>query len=133
VITADDVATVLTYGPLVASWVKKIEEEYTARMEKGEKIPGFKLVAGRGKRSFRNEDDVVDILLGEGYESYQIFDPKLNGLTAIEKMVGPKRFKTLFEGQVVNVPGKAQIAPEDDERPAIGASAADEFDEEDLT
>lgn len=128
IMTAADVATVLTYGPLVSAWVKKVEEENTAKMEKGEKIPGFKLVAGRGKRSFRNEDDVVDILLGEGYESYQIFDPKLNSLTAIEKLVGPKRFKTLFEDQVVNVPGKAQIAPEDDERPAIGASAADEFD-----
>lgn len=126
--TAVDVATVLTYGPLVSSWVKKVEEESTAKMEKGEKIPGFKLVSGRGKRSFRSEDDVVDILLGEGYESYDIFDPKLNSLTAIEKMVGPKKFKTLFEDQVVNVPGKPQIAPEDDERQPIGASAADEFD-----
>ena len=130
IMTAADVATVLTYGPLVSSWVKKVEEENTAKMEKGEKIPGFKLVAGRGRRSFRNEDDVVDILLGEGYESYQIFDPKLNSLTAIEKLVGPKRVKTLFKDQVVNVPGKVQIAPEDDERPAIGASAADEFNEE---
>jgi len=128
VMTAADVATVLTYGSMIASWVKKVEEESTAKMERGEKIPGFKLVAGRGKRSFRNEDDVVDILLGEGYESYEIFDPKLNSLTAIEKLVGAKRFKTLFEGQIVNVPGKAQIAPEDDERPAIGVSAADEFD-----
>ena len=131
--TVVDVATVLTYGPLVSSWVRKVEEENTAKMEKGEKIPGFKLVAGRGKRSFQNEDDVVDILLGEGYESYQIFDPKLNSLTAIEKLVGAKRFKVLFENQVITVPGKVQIAPEEDERPAIGISAADEFDEEDLT
>jgi hypothetical protein len=131
--TAADVATVLTYGSLVSSWVKKVEEESAAKMERGEKIPGFKLIAGRGKRSFKDEDNVVDILLGEGYESYQIFDPKLNSLTAIEKLVGPKRFKTLFEDQVIIVPGKAQIAPEGDGRPAIGASAADEFNEEDLT
>lgn len=128
IMTAADLATVLTYGPLVSSWVKKVEEESIGKLQGNEKIPGFKLVAGRGKRSFRNEDDVVDILLGEGYESYQIFDPKLNSLTAIEKLVGPKRFKALFEDQVINVPGKAQIAPESDERPAIGASAADEFD-----
>lgn len=123
-----DVATVLSYGSLLSSWIKKVEEECAAKMEKGEKIPGFKLVAGRGKRTFRNEDDVVDTLLGEGYESYQIFDTKLNSLTAIEKLVGPKRFKSLFEENIMNVPGKAQIAPEDDERPTIGASAADEFD-----
>lgn len=133
VMTAADTATVLTYGSLISSWVKKVEEESISKLLGNGKIPGFKLVAGRGKRSFQNEDDVVDILLGEGYESYEIFDPKLNSLTSIEKMVGPKRFKELFNDQVVNIPGKTQIATEDDERPAIGASAADEFDEEDLT
>ncbi len=128
VMTAADLATVLTHGAMISSWVEKVKEESVRKLQGNEKIPGFKLVAGRGKRSFRNEDDVVDILLGEGYESYQIFDPKLNSLTAIEKMVGAKRFKELFADQVINVPGKPQIAPEDDERQAIGASAADEFD-----
>lgn len=127
--TAADVATVLTYGPLVSSWVKKVEEESIGKLQGNEKIPGFKLVAGRGKRSFKNEDDVVDILLGEGYESYQIFDAKLSSLTAIEKLVGPKRFKTLFEDIVIKLPGKPQIVPEDDERQPVGTSAADEYDD----
>jgi len=133
VMTAADTAAVLTCGPSVASWIKKVEEESIAEMEKGGKIPGFKLVAGRDKRSFRNEDEVVDILLGEGYESDRIFDPKLNSLTAIEKLIGPKRFKTLFEGRLIIVPGNPRIVPEDDERPAVGVSAAADFDEEDLT
>lgn len=129
VMSDDDVAKVLTYGPLVANWVKKVEEEAIAKLDSKIPVPGFKLVAGRGRRSFRNEDDVVDTLLGAGYESYQIFDPKLRSLTEIEKLVGPKRFKELFAAQITNVPGKPQIAPEDDERPPIGASAADEYDD----
>lgn len=133
VMTDEDLATVLTYGPLVATWSKKVEEEAVKRLEGNKPLNGFKLVAGRGRRSFINEDDVVDILLGEGYESDQIFKSDLNGITAIEKLVGPKKFKTLFEKEVVNVEGKPQIAPIDDDRPAIGISAADEYDEEDLT
>lgn len=128
VMGTDDLATVLHYGSQVASWVKKVEEETIARMQNGETVPGFKLVAGRGRRSFRNEDAVVEILLGQGFDSYEIFDPKLKALTEVEKLVGPKRFKELFENQIMNVPGKPQIATKEDNRPAIDASAANEYD-----
>ena len=67
--------------------------------------------------------------MGEGLEN-DIFDSTLKSLTAIEKMVGPKKFKTLFADQIINIPGKPQIATIDDERPAIGASAANEYDDE---
>ena len=92
-------------------------------------MKGFKLVAGRGRRVFKNEDDVVDILIGEGYED-QIFDSSLKSLTAIERLMGPKRFKEIFADEVMTIPGKVQIAPVDDDRPAVGASAADEYDDE---
>ncbi|EIY48022.1 DUF2800 domain-containing protein [Bacteroides nordii] len=127
--TDTDIATVLTYGPLIASWVKKVEEDTVKRLENGNSLKGFKLVAGRGRRAFKNEDDVVDILIGEGYED-QIFDSSLKSLTAIEKLMGPKRFKEIFADEVMTIPGKVQIAPVDDDRPAVGASAADEYDDE---
>ena len=127
VMTDDDLIAVLTHGPALASWVKKVEEEAVKRLENGKPLNGFKLVAGRGRRSFKNEDDVVDILFGEGLEN-DIFDSSIKPLTAIEKLVGPKRFKELFADCIINVPGKPQIAPIDDSRPAIGASGADEYD-----
>ena len=127
--TDTDIATVLTYGPLIASWVKKVEEDTVKRLESGNSLKGFKLVAGRGRRAFKNEDDVVDILIGEGYED-QIFDSSLKSLTAIEKLMGPKRFKEIFADEVMTIPGKVQIAPVDDDRPAVGASAVDEYDDE---
>ena len=126
--TSDDLGVVLRYGSAVASWVKKVEEETTARMQNGEAVKGFKLVAGRGRRSFRNEGVVVEILLGEGFDSYEIYDPKLKALTEVEKLVGPKRFKELFDTQIMNVPGKPQIAPEDDKRPAVDATGANDYD-----
>lgn len=128
VMTDSDIADVLTYGPLVASWVKKVEEDTIKRLQGNKPLKGFKLVEGRGRRSFKSEDEVVDIMLGEGYEN-EIFDSSLKPLTALEKLVGPKRFKALFEDQIVNIAGKPQLAPTDDPRPAIGASAADEYDE----
>jgi len=128
-----DTADVLTFGPSVASWVKKVEEETVNKLSKGGKLKGFKLVAGRGRRSFKSEDEVVDILIGEGFESYDIFDPKLRSLTDLEKQFGKKKFNDLLGKEIINIEGKPTLTTEDDDRPAIGASAADEFDEDDLT
>lgn len=131
VMTDRDLAIVLTYGPLLTTWIKKIEEEAIKKIQAKKTIPGFKLVAGRGKRQFRNEDDVVDILLGAGFESEQIFTTALRSLTDFEKELRPKRFAELLGGEVINVTGKPQIAPEDDDRPGIKTSAADEYDDVD--
>ena len=124
----EELAEVLTHGSEIASWAKKVEEDSVARLEKGEAIKGFKLVAGKGRRSFKNEDNVVDILLGEGYDSDTIFKSSLCTLTELEKSLGKKRFGELFENEIIQVPGKNQIVPDDDNRPAIGASAANEYD-----
>ena len=129
-ITDDERAVVLTYGGLVAKWVTAVETSAVKDLEAGKSIPGFKLVAGRGRRSFKNEDDVVDILIGEGLDSDDIFNSTLKGITDLEKTVGPKKFAELFEDEIINNPGKPQLAATSDPRPAIGASAADDYDDD---
>lgn len=129
VMSDKDTADVLTVGPSVASWVKKVEGETVTKLANGGKLPGFKLVAGRGRRSFKNEDEVVDILLGEGFESYEIFDPKLRSLTDLEKSFGKAKFMELLGNEIINLEVKPSLTTADDDRPAIGASAADEYDD----
>lgn len=129
VMSDEDTADVLAFGPSVSSWVKKVEEDVVGRLSKGEKLTGFKLVAGRGRRSFKSEDEVVDILLGEGFESYDIFDPKLRSLTDLEKQLGKSKFNDLLGSEIVNLEGKPTLTTADDDRPGIGASAADEYDD----
>lgn len=125
-----ELSKVLTFGPAVSSWVKKMEEEAVKKMERGNKIKGFKLVKGRGRRSFGSEDDVVDALIGAGFESYEIFDPKLRSLTDLEKHLGKNKFNQLLGSGIITVEGKPSIAPETDDRPAVSASGADEYDDD---
>ncbi len=128
--TDKDLKTVLTYGPLLKSWVNKVEEEAVRKLQNRKPVKGFKLVAGRGQRQFRNEDNIVDILLGAGYESDQIFSSSLRSLTDFEKELKPKRFNELLGSEIINIEGKPKIAPMDDDRPAVGASAADDYDDD---
>jgi len=135
VMTDEDLALVLTYGPLIQPWYNKLKEEITSKLQRGKKLKGFKLVKGRGQRAFINEDNVIDILLGEGMDSETMFETKMKSLTAFEKIVGPKRFAEIFKNEIINKAGAPQIAPESDGRQAIGATLADEYDDEyeDLT
>ena len=126
--TPDQVAEVLEFGGLLSSWFKKVTEVAIKNLSTGKDVPGFKLVNGRGKRVFKNEDDVVDVLLGEGFESEDIFNTELKTLTDIEKTLGKKRFTEVLGPEIINKPGSETIAPLKDPRPPVGASAADEYD-----
>lgn len=127
-ITEKERREVLTNGDTVAAWINAVKAEATEMLGRGERIDGFKLVAGRGRRMFRDEDDVVDALIGAGYDSQQIFDSKLKAMTEIERMVGRAQFKQMFANNLTTVEGKPQIVPEGDPRPAIDSSAAKDYD-----
>ncbi len=134
IMTDKDLKTVLTFGSMVAAWVKKVEEEAKIKLQQGRRIPGFKLVAGRQHRAFIREDDVVDTLLGEGYDTEDIFKSELRPLTDLEGKLGKKRFATLFANNLQKVEGNPQLVDETDDRPAIDRTAADDYDDfEDLT
>ena len=128
--TDKDLQKVLVYGDMVASWVKKVKQETVARMQGGHRVKGFKLIAGRKSRKFRNEDDVVDIMIGRGHAFEDMFKSELRGIGDIEGLLGNKDFAKVFGDVVVTVEANPQIVDEDDDRPAIGATGASEYDDE---
>lgn len=130
VMKPEDTAYVLEHGATLKTWINKVQDAAVRQLERRQKIPGYKLVKGRGTRQFKNEDNVVDILLGENYEADKIFNTALKSLTDLEKSLGPKRFKVLFENEIFTKEGKPKVVPEGDDRIAIDASAADEYDDE---
>lgn len=131
--TSSDVVKVLTHGTTLMSWVKKVIDDQRIKMLNGARVKGFKLVAGRSLRKFTNENDVVDILLGEGVEFENMYKVELRGITDLEGFFGKKRFQEVLGDVVIRTEGAPNIVPEDDDRPAIGASAGDDYDETDYT
>lgn len=126
--TPEQVAEVLTYGPLLAGWVEKVKAQAIADLQAGKTVQGFKLVNSKGRRGFINEDDVVDALIGADLDSEDIFKMELRSITDLEKQLGKKRFSSILGDLVIMEPGKETIAPADDARRPVGASAADEYD-----
>ena len=85
---------------------------------------------GRSSRRYSNEDKVAKALLAAGFEEEKIFSKSLLSLTKLEKKLGKKVFEETIGDLIIKPPGKLQLVPEEDKRPAIRSSAEIDFKEE---
>jgi hypothetical protein len=131
-ISQEDVAEVLAVADEVAKWLDEVKEQALTDMLNGERIPGFKVVEGRSNRKFNApEEKIVGMAEAAGFDEALLYERKLLSLTAIEKLMGKKRFAEEL-GSIVEKPeGKPTIAPESDKRPALSKKkAVEDFDGE---
>ena len=90
------------------------------KLEAGEKIPGLKLVKGRGRRKWIDDEElVINTLEKEGIDASK---PTLKTLTEIEAALKSIGKKDLLDSLVVMSEGKARVALEDDKRKEISES-----------
>lgn len=124
---SDEIAVLLGRIDEIAKWAKELGDYALEAALAGTSFPGWKVVEGRSNRKISDETKLADILLAEGYKDQEIYKPKaLETLTALEKLIGKKDFAALAADCIEKPPGKPTLAPEDDNRPAIG-SVEDEF------
>lgn len=109
--------------PTFRNWLDDIEAEVAGRAHKGP-VAGVKWVAGRVTRKITNVVAAVNILRGVGIEP--MAEPKLLGITEIEKMVKLKGLKVgeLLGNSLEVIPGKPALVAETDKRPALDRDAA---------
>ena len=103
---------------LLQGWIDDLNALVQTKIEKGYKIPGWKLVAKRGTRKWAKEDDVVHWLDGKGLEAREIYNNEIRSPAQMEKVL-KKRKLTLPDELVVSVSSGATVAAESDPRPAV--------------
>ena len=125
-LTLDEVAGVLTRIPELKAWASNVEAWALAQAQAGTQVPGFKVVAGRSVRKYSDEAAVAEAAKQAGYTD--IWDKKLIGITAMEKLMGRSTFKDVLGDLVVKPEGRPTLVPESDKRPALQrVSAATDF------
>jgi hypothetical protein len=136
--TDEQLARVLESAPLMRQFLEAAEAEVQKRLEAGVPVPGFKLVNGRGSRSWSlPEDEIAQKLVGMGIPKSAIYETKLVSPAKVEKLTWEKKgakttlsarqLKTLEQEYVTKVVGKPTVAPESDSRPAVVVNAAPMF------
>jgi len=101
------------------AWVSDLEEYALSKLLEGGEIPGWKAVEGRSVRQFEDIDKAFEILKANGIDEALLYERKPITLSAVEKLLGKKRFAELLDPLVVKPPGKPTLVPETDKREAI--------------
>lgn len=121
----DEIAAILIKADELAAWAADVKEFALQQALSGVKYDGFKIVEGRSNRKYTDENAVADTVKKAGYDPYE---PKLLGITAMEKLLGKKKFADILNGLVEKPQGKPVLVLESDKRPELQSSAAADFE-----
>lgn len=125
-LSPERLAKALKEVAVIEIWCRRVKDYAQQEALAGRIVPGFKLVATRATRKWKDEKSAEVELKLSGYGDVIFTAPELKSVAQVEKAVGKKGFQG-FESLVEKVSGGVVLAPESDNRPAVKADAAAEF------
>lgn len=90
----------------------------------GRTIPGFKVVAGRGRRVVTDPAAAIQTLIDSGYQPEQVAEFKILPLGKLEKLVGKADLPELIGAYITKKEGKPSLVGDADPRPPLTAAAS---------
>ena len=128
-LSVERIAQLLPKADFVINWFTDLKEYALKQAEKGTPIAGYKLVEGRSNRRYSDEDQVAAKFIKAGIPEALIYERSLRGITAMEAVLGKKKFAEVLGELITKPEGKPTLVPEGDKRPAITsrATALDDF------
>ena len=121
-LTPDEVATIIRAAPQIKAWLDAVAEFARDELHAGRPVPGFKLVEGRGNRSWHDEERAQKALRGLGIEPF-----KRVMLSPAQAEAALSEIGEELDSALVKVTRGVTIAPEDSKKPAL-IGAKDEFE-----
>lgn len=129
---AEEIGDILAKADELVKWAADIQEYALQQAMDGKTYNGWKLVEGRSVRKYADELKVSETLQKAGYDEAILYERKLLGLTAMEKLVGKKKLTETLGDLIIKPAGKPVLVPASDKREAINtaAGAAADFKQE---
>ena len=118
-----DIDLVLKNKTLIESWLKAVQQHAFDKLSNGEKVKGYKLVAGRSSRKWVDEGEAFKALQ-TNYDKDELETRKFITVAQAEKLTGKASFSEYIE-LVIKSEGAPTIAPESDKRKPIGDVSCD--------
>ena len=121
--------------PMLEHYISGVKARSQETLQRGEKVPGFKLVEGRKSRAWISEEGIMKYL-SRKIPKFKLnaFNHKLKSPSQIEKEIkkqGDAMFRPVpkLNEFIESRPGKPTVVPVEDKRPELvaGQSAAADF------
>ncbi len=123
----DEIADIVQRTPKLVEWANSVAEYAKKKaIEENKQWPGLKLVEGRSRRKWIDENKALETIFEQFPEldEADVTTTKINGITTIEKLVGKKKFFEKLKDVVVTPQGSPTLVPLQDKRPAMGVQQA---------
>lgn len=117
-----EIAAILDRADDFSSWLTDIKDHALSEALKGKKYDGYKLVAGRSVRKYKNEEAAAKAVSDAGFDPW---NRKILGITEMTKLLGKDKFKEVLSGHVVKPDGKPTLVPVSDKRKELNIAASD--------
>lgn len=135
-LNTEHMAKLYPFRKLIENFFKSVEDELERRAERGEEIPGYKLVEGRSNRKFNHtEPEIVDAVeLMFGLDRSDLYEEVFTTPTKLESKLKKAGYKAAelasYMPLLVYKPaGKPVLAPVTDKRPALNQLVDDTFED----
>lgn len=113
--------------PMLVNWVNSVQKYLLQEAIKGKKWKGYKVVEGRSRRKWLDEEKVIELLKEDMWDEADITKTELLGITKISQLLGAKDFNALLGDYIVKPQGAPTLVPEADKRkPMMGIEQAKE-------
>lgn len=110
---------------ILDDWMKAMRARAQGMLDRGDTVPGFKLVAKRAQRKWNDSEAVSAWLLSRGNTADEIYEPAdLKSPAQIEKLVGKKNLPADYVNKVSS--GLSMVS-DTDPRPAVVLTLGHEF------
>ena len=120
----DEIAEIIGVAEELSKWASDIYTYATAlAINEGKEWDGFKLVEGRTRRKFTDEELVAETAKAAGYTD--IYKQSLITITEMEKLMGKKKFGEILGSLVEKPKGKLTLVSETDKRQAVDPITAE--------
>lgn len=127
-LTDEQISRILVVEDQLTEWLRSVKQYVTNKLERGESVPGWKLVAKRATRRWKGDEaDIREDLLKQGLEEDAIYTRKMVSPAQAEKAFKALKVKPVLDGLVDKTSSGFNLAPDNDPRPALLVGATEAF------
>jgi hypothetical protein len=124
--TNEELGAVLEHGEMIVDWLGKVRAEVSQRIDTGQTVPGWKLVAKRAMRKWINGSDALAALIQRHVPILDIV--RIETIGNVEKALKVHKLPmTLIEDLTVKESSGSTLASEKDGRPALDTDVQNVF------
>lgn len=134
-LTDSEIGDLLTRGKGLQTWYDDLKAYALQRLLSGGDIAGWKVVAGRSSRDFKDRDAAFDKIIAAGaidsktkkpLTKEDLFKHDPRSLADLEKVIGKKAFAEIITDEDINKPmGSPTLVVESDKREKYSPAAKD--------